>query len=93
MNKALFIVSLQHELAMAIGNKFDLKAMLKGFLKVCLNRLDLTSTHMHVYCDQSGIPSKLIPLASTNYRHILSIPKNKLGQAWLKNTVLKNFVE
>jgi diguanylate cyclase (GGDEF)-like protein len=93
MNKALFIISLQHELAMAIGNKLDLKAMLKVFLKVCFNRLDLTSAHIHIYCDQSGMPSKLIPIESTSYQHILSIPKNKRSQAWSKNTVLKSFVE
>lgn len=93
MNKALFIISLQHELTMAIGNKLDLKAMLKVFLKVCFNRLDLTSAHIHIYCDQSGMPSKLIPLESTNYQHILSIPKNKRSQSWSKDTALKNFVE
>ena len=93
MNKALFIISLQHELAMAIGNKLDLKAMLKVFLKVCFNRLDLTSAHIHIYCDQSGRPSKLIPLESISYQHLLSIPKNKRGQPWSQNLTLTNFVE
>jgi diguanylate cyclase (GGDEF)-like protein len=93
MNKALFIISLQHELAMAIGNKLDLKAMLKVFLRACFNRLDLTSAHIHLYCDQSGIPSKLIPLESTSYQHLLSIPKNKCSRAWSKNIALNNFVE
>ena len=91
MNKALFLISLQHELAMAIGNKLDLKAMLKIFLKVCFNRLDLTSAHIYVYCDQSGMPSKSLPLNGTSYQHFLSIPKNKLGQSWSKNTILANF--
>lgn len=91
MNKALFIISLQHELAMAIGNKLDLKAMLKIFLKVCFNRLDLTSAHIYVYCDQSGMPSKLLPLKGTSYQHFLSIPKNKRGQSWSKSSILTNF--
>jgi diguanylate cyclase (GGDEF)-like protein len=91
MNKALFLISLQHELAMAIGNKLDLKAMLKIFLKVCFNRLDLTSAHIYVYCDQSGMPSKSLPLNGTSYQHFLSIPKNKRGQSWSKNTILANF--
>ncbi|KGJ92564.1 putative bifunctional diguanylate cyclase/phosphodiesterase [Colwellia psychrerythraea] len=91
MNKALFLISLQHELAMAIGNKLDLKAMLKVFLKVCFNRLDLTSAHIYVYCDQSGMPSKSLPLKGTSYKHFLSIPKNKRGQSWSKSTILTNF--
>jgi len=91
MNKALFLISLQHELAMAIGNKLDLKAMLKIFLKVCFNRLDLTSAHIYVYCDQSGMPSKLLPLKGTSYQHFLSIPKNKRGQSWSKNSILASF--
>jgi len=91
MNKALFLISLQHELAMAIGNKLDLKAMLKIFLKVCFNRLDLTSAHIYVYCDQSGMPCKSLPLKGSSYQHFLSIPKNKHGLPWSKNTRLANF--
>jgi len=91
MNKALFLISLQHELAMAIGNKLDLKAMLKIFLKVCFNRLDLTSAHIYVYCDQSGMPCKSLPLKGSSYQHFLSIPKNKNGLPWSKNTRLANF--
>jgi len=91
MNKALFLISLQHELAMAIGNKLDLKAMLKIFLKVCFNRLDLTSAHIYVYCDQSGMPCKSLPLKGSSYQHFLSIPKNKNGLPWSKNTRLTNF--
>jgi len=93
MNKALFIISLQHELAMAIGNKLDLKAMLKVFLKVCFNRLNLTSSHIYIYCDHSGIPSKLTLLESENYQHLLSIPKNKRGRPWQQNPILTNFAE
>jgi len=93
MNKALFIISLQHELAMAIGNKLDLKAMLKVFLKVCFNRLNLTSAHIYVHCDYSGIPSKLVPLEITNYQHLLSIPKRKQGVPWSQDEVLCNFTE
>ncbi|KGJ97602.1 putative bifunctional diguanylate cyclase/phosphodiesterase [Colwellia psychrerythraea] len=93
MNKALFIISLQHELAMAIGNKLDLKAMLKVFLKVCFNRLNLTSSHIYVYCDHSGMPKKLVALESMDYQHFISIPKNKRGQPWHKNPILTNFAE
>ena len=91
MNKALFIISLQHQLAMAIGNKLDLKAMLKVFLKVCFSRLNLTSAHIHIYCDQSGLPCKIMPLDSMNYQHFLSIPKRKQGKPWSQDKVLANF--
>ncbi len=93
MNKALFIISLQHELAMAIGNKLDLKAMLKVFLKVCFNRLNLTSAHIHIYCDQSGSPCKIMPLESINYQHLLSIPQRKQGKPWSQDKVLTHFSE
>ncbi|MEI6894478.1 MAG: bifunctional diguanylate cyclase/phosphodiesterase [Colwellia sp.] len=93
MNKALFIISLQHELAMAIGNKLDLKTMLKVFLKVCFNRLDLMSTHIYMYCDHKGIPIKLAPLESAHYQSFLSIPKKNQREPWTKSTMLSNFVE
>jgi len=93
MNKALFIISLQHELAMAIGNKLDLTAMLKVFLKVCFNRLNLTSAHIYMHCDHHGIPNKLRPLESTNYQHLLSIPKRKQGQPWQQDNGLSDFSE
>jgi len=93
MNQALFIISLQHELAMSIGNKLDLKAMLKVFLKVSFNRLNLTSAHIYVYCDHGGMPSKLIPGEITNSQHFLSIPKNKRGHPWAQNATLDNFAQ
>lgn len=93
MNKALFIISLQHELAMAIGNKLNLKAMLKVFLKVCFSRLNLTSAHIYIHCDQSGIPRKLSPQENTRHQHFLSIPKNKSAQPWSQNKALLSFVQ
>ncbi len=91
MNKALFIISLQHELTMAIGKKLDLRAMLKVFLKTCFNRLNLTSAHIHIYCDQSGLPCKIMPLENMNYQHLLSIPQRKHGKPWSLDKVLANF--
>ncbi|TYK64335.1 putative bifunctional diguanylate cyclase/phosphodiesterase [Colwellia echini] len=93
MNKALFIISLQHELAMSIGNKLDLKAMLKVFLKVCFSRLNLTSGHIFINCDDNNLPSKLTSLEQTNYLHLLSIPQKNQGQAWSENNELSSFVE
>ena len=93
MNKALFIISVQHELAMAIGNKLDLKDMLKVFLKVCFNRLNLTSAHIYTYCDSNGLPVKLATQQSANYQHLLSIPKMKSGLQWSDDETLIQFVK
>jgi diguanylate cyclase (GGDEF)-like protein len=93
MNKALFIISLQHELAMAIGNELDLKTMLKVFLKVSFNRLNLTSAHIYTYTDDSGLSIKLTAQQSAPYQHLLSLPKRKNGQPWPNNDVLKNFAK
>ena len=93
MNNALFIISVQHELAMAIGNKLDLKDMLKVFLKVCFNRLNLTSAHIYTYCDSNGLPIKLATQQSANYQHLLSMPKMKSGLHWSDDEMLIQFVK
>jgi len=93
MNNAVFIISLQHEIAMAIGNKLDLEDMLKIFLKVCFNRLNLTSGHIYMYCDDSGLPIKLPTPQSAPYQHLLSIPKMKGGQPSCADLELSSFVK
>lgn len=93
MNKALFIISLQHELAMAIGNELDLKTMLKVFLKVCFNRLNLTSAHIFTYTDEHGLSIKLSKQHSAPHQHLISIPKTKHGDSWATNVKLTNFVK
>jgi diguanylate cyclase (GGDEF)-like protein len=92
MNKALFIISLQHQLAMAIGNKLELKAMLKVFLKVCFNRLNLTSAHIYLYNDADGQPCKILPDVYHSTQHLISIPKYKRSKPWQTNQILKQFV-
>ncbi len=93
MNKTLFIISLQHELAMAVGNKLDLTAMLKVFLKVCFNRLSLTSAHVYIYTDSDGHPIESAPQTNSFCQHLLSIPKNKQAQSWQENTMLSSFAK
>jgi diguanylate cyclase (GGDEF)-like protein len=93
MNKALFIISLQHELAMAIGNELDLKAMLKVFLKVCFNRLNLTSAHIYTYVDESGLSIQLTAQQCSPYQHLLSLPNKKEGYPWNINETLMCFVK
>jgi len=93
MNNALFIISVQHELAMAIGNKLDLKDMLKVFLKVCFNRLSLTSAHIYTYCDSNGLPIKLATQKNASYQHLLSMPKMNSGLHWPDDEMLIQFVK
>jgi len=93
MNKALFIISLQHELAMAIGNKLDLKPMLKVFMKVCFSRLNLTSAHIYMHSDQVNMINRPLVSKNTRYKHLLSIPKRKQNDAGPKHNELKAFVE
>ena len=93
MNNALFIISVQHELAMAIGNKLDLKDMLKVFLKVCFNRLNLTSAHIYTYCDSNGVPIKQATQQNASYQHLLSMPKMNSGQHWPDDEMLIQFVK
>ena len=93
MNKALFIISLQHELAMAIGNELDLKTMLKVFLKVCFSRLNLTSAHIYTYVNDNGLPVQLRTQKSDSHHHLLSLPKSKNGNSWAKNVTLTRFVK
>ncbi|WP_299268198.1 bifunctional diguanylate cyclase/phosphodiesterase [uncultured Psychrosphaera sp.] len=93
MNNALFIISLQHEIAMAIGNKLDLKDMLKVFLKVCFSRLNLTSAHIYMYCDRNGLPIKLAKQQNAPHQHLLSIPQMKDRQASFVDLALSSFVK
>jgi len=93
MNKALFIISIQHELTMAIGNELDLKAMLKVFLKVCFNRLNLTSAHIYTYVNENGLSIQLTTQKSAPHQHLLSLPKRKNGQPWPNNVMLTRFVD
>ena len=57
MKKALQIISIQHELAMAIGNDLKLMEMLRIFMRVSMSRLDLSSVHIFLFCDATGTPA------------------------------------
>ncbi len=47
--RTLQLISLQHELAMAIGLDLALKPMLRQFLTVCMRRLPLRAVHVYFY--------------------------------------------
>ncbi len=91
MNNALFIISLQHELSMAIGNDLDLKIMLKHFIKICFNRLNLTSAHVYIDKNKNAISINNNNKKEINARHFLSIPKKSPTGEWKNNSLLSKF--
>ena len=60
MKKTLQIISIQHELAMAIGNGLDLDEMFQSFMQASIACLNLTSAHLFLFSDQTGSPVGLI---------------------------------
>lgn len=74
MNKALQIISIQYELALALSEASDLKRMLRLFLRICNSRLNLSESHIFFYKKKK---SKL--------RHFLSSPK--ISNKERKNTL------
>ena len=91
MNQALFLISLQHELSMSIGTELKLDAMLKTFLKVCLNRVHLSSCHVYLYQNSKQQPVKLEHSINSNLEHFISVPKRQNGALWQVNPQLKAF--
>ena len=91
MNQALFLISLQHELSMSIGTELKLDAMLKTFLKVCLNRVHLSSCHVYLYQNSEQQPVKLEHSINSNLEHYISVPKRQNGALWQANPQLKAF--
>jgi diguanylate cyclase len=94
MKRALQIISIQHELAMAIGNGLDLNEMLQSFVRVSIARLDLSSAHVFLFRDTNNDPIHLIGAAATGrLSHYMSIPVQYLGTPWGQSQKLKAFVD
>jgi diguanylate cyclase (GGDEF)-like protein len=93
MKKALQIISIQHELAMSIGNDLKLMEMLRIFMRVSMSRLDLSSVHIFLFFDATGAPAYADfsgkPLV---VEHYLSIPAQYLGCPWKENLALQAMV-
>ena len=92
MNKALFIISLQHELSMSIGNELNLNAMVKVFMKVCFNRLNLSSIHVYIHQNNQNRAVIFTPENQAKIKHYLSIPKKNQGQLYQYNQELNDFM-
>lgn len=93
MKRALQIISIQHELAMAIGNGLNLHEMLKSFVRVSIARLNLSSAHLFLFCDENKEPIHFIGESSNGQlSHYLSIPVQFLGEPWSENEKLFELV-
>lgn len=89
MKRALQIISIQHELAMAIGNGLDLREMLQAFMRVCIARLDLSSAHFFSLVKDSKVDLLRSENKSFNgLVHFLSIPVQLKGVLWSNNEKL-----
>lgn len=82
MKQALFLIALQHELSMSMGSELNLSKMLKAFLKVCLNRVHLTSCHVYLHHDMNGSPKAAQINNKYTLNHYLSLPKRHQGKLW-----------
>jgi len=78
MNTAMHIMSIQHQLVLAIGEETDLKKMLLTFLHLAGQCLNATNSHIFIMQDKQGTPvyqlNKEIEL-----KHFLSFPSRKKG--------------
>lgn len=86
-------MSVQHELAMAIGNHIELDGMLRYFIKVCMQRLGLVSAHVYLYQNHQGWPETREKVAPgiDSPGHYLSVPMQTRGQPWANVDLLRHF--
>lgn len=95
MKKALQIISIQHELSMAIGNCLDLREMAQIFMRVSMARLNLGSIHLFLFCDKSEEPIHLVEADNglNAIAHFMSMPKQYLGVSWSDSSQLQQLVK
>lgn len=93
-HNALQIISVQHELAMAIGTEISLRDMLQSFLTVCIKRLGLISAHCYIYTDAQGWPATRPNEFGFQGapEHFISIPTLKDGKPWKDSKRLASLV-
>ena len=77
MQNTLKLISIQHELAMAIGLDLRLKPMLLEFMKTCVHRLNLRGVHVYLVTDQSGVLWTGGEVRAGRLRHYLSYPETQ----------------
>jgi len=74
---------------MAIGNGLDLQEVLQSFMRVSIARLNLSSAHLFLFCDEFNEPIHYVGAAAEGKLvHASSIPIRYLGQLWANNEKL-----
>jgi diguanylate cyclase (GGDEF) domain len=81
-NDALSLISIQHELGMAIGRQLLLRPMLEHFSRTCIRRLGIAELHFYLYLDANNavqctniLPDSFVtPFLSTPHRKQLQQP-------------------
>lgn len=76
VNNTLQLISIQHELGMAIGMELLLQPMLQRFTKVCMRRLGLTEMHFYFFQNDEGLPTLTRPNARAQLATTLSLPSS-----------------
>jgi len=91
MNTAMQIMSIQHQLVLAITDSSDLKKVLHKFLRACSILLSSNNNHLFTLQDPAGTP---VYQAKKNENpaltHYLSFPMQKQGIPWSKFPALAN---
>lgn len=79
---------------MSIGGDLKLMEMLRVFMRVCMSRLDLSSVHVFLFCDEVGAPaySDFSGEQLLTIEHYLSIPVQYLGCPWRESLLLQSMV-
>tara|TARA_R110001592_G_scaffold98030_10_gene280321 strand:+ start:7182 stop:9008 length:1827 start_codon:yes stop_codon:yes gene_type:complete len=94
MNTAMHIMSIQHQLVLAIGKGVDLKEMLHQFLRLCSLTLNATNCHIFLIQDKTNKPTyQLDKNVQNQLNHYLSFPMKKNGELSSKNKPLANLVD
>ncbi|WP_409438808.1 putative bifunctional diguanylate cyclase/phosphodiesterase [Psychromonas sp. GE-S-Ul-11] len=91
MNTAMHIMSIQHQLVLAIGEETDLKKMLYTFLHLAGQCLNTTNNHIFIMQDKQGTPVYQLN-NDASIQHFLSFPSRKEGINTNQSSQLMNLV-
>ncbi|MEO0442710.1 MAG: hypothetical protein AAFZ92_03080, partial [Pseudomonadota bacterium] len=93
MNKALQIISIQHELVLSLNTSSEIEQIIKGFLRTCNVRLNLISSHLFLYIGDDQQPcNKHSCVNGGNIEHFVSVPKQQNGKPYRYSSGLLNCV-
>lgn len=79
MTNTLQLISIQHELGMAIGLDLRLRPMLRLFTSVCIRRLGLSGMQFFFMQDAAGGFTRAGAAEQTSLQHYLSVPDGSNG--------------